>query len=127
MQKETLFSLIRTVLMAVGAFFIGKNLLGSAIDSSTLEVIVGSTMSLISIVWGIVSKELGIEMVQSALRSILTGIGGLFVAAGKLSGDTLNAIIGLIAAIAPLLQSILARKKSSGIVQGKIDPAQLKQ
>lgn len=126
MQKETLFSSIRTILMALGAFIIGKNLMGNPIDSSTIEILVGAVMSVISLVWGIFSKELGIEMLQSTLRSLITGVGGLFVAAGKLSHDTLLSILALVAAIIPLFQSVTARKKSTAITTGKIDISKLK-
>ena len=49
MNKDTVLSLVRTLLTSVGMFLLGKNLLGSPIDPSTWQMIVGVTMSAASV------------------------------------------------------------------------------
>jgi hypothetical protein len=63
---------------------------------------------------------LGIEMLQSFIRSAFVGFGGLLVAKGQLSPGTLESVIGVITAILPAIYSFLSRKKSQEIAKGSI-------
>ena len=126
MNKDTILSLIRTLLTSVGMFLLGKNLLGSPIDPSTWQMIVGVTMSAASVAWGILDKSIAIEMVQSFIRSAIIGFGGLLVAKGSLSPEKLESILGIAMALLPLLYSILSRKKTAGIEDGTIKLSTLK-
>ena len=126
MNKETVFTLIRTLLTSVGVFLIGKNFLGAPIDQSVWQMLVGIIMSATSVIWGVMDKTIGLEMLQSFIRSAIVGLGGLLVAKGSLSPEKLESILGIVLAILPLLYSILSRKKSDGIAEGSIAPFELK-
>jgi hypothetical protein len=126
MNKETVFTLIRTLLTSVGVFLIGKNFMGSPIDQSVWQMLVGVIMAGVSVVWGIMDKTIGIEMLQSFIRSAIVGLGGLLVAKGSLSPEKLESILGIVLAVLPLVYSILSRKKSDGIAEGSIAPFELK-
>lgn len=126
MNKDTVLSLVRTLLTSVGMFLLGKNLLGSPIDSSTWQMVVGVVMSGASVAWGILDKSIAIEMVQSFIRSAIIGFGGLLVAKGSLSPEKLESILGIAMALLPLLYSILSRKKTAGIEDGTIKLSSLK-
>ena len=127
MNKETVFSLVRAVLTSLGVFLLGKNLLGNKIDQSVIEMLSGSAMALVSLVWSVLSKEAGIEIIQTTLRQVLVGVGGLLVASGKVTGEKLEAVLGLLTALVPFLYSILSRKKTANIVSGKLDTSKLSQ
>jgi hypothetical protein len=126
MNKETVFTLIRTLLTSVGVFLIGKNFMGSPIDQSLWQMLVGIAMSAVSVIWGIMDKTVGLEMLQSFIRSAIVGLGGLLVAKGTMTPEKLESILGIVLAVLPLVYSILSRKKSDGIVEGVIDPLALK-
>jgi hypothetical protein len=126
MNKETIYTVLRTLLTSVGVFLIGKNFMGSAIDQSVWQMLVGVIMAAVSVVWGIMDKTIGIEMLQSFIRSAIVGLGGLLVAKGSLSPEKLESILGIALAVLPLLYSILSRKKSDGIADGTIAPFELK-
>jgi hypothetical protein len=126
MNKETVFTLIRTLLTSVGVFLIGKNFLGAPIDQSVWQMLVGIIMSATSVIWGVMDKTIGLEMLQSFIRSAIVGLGGLLVAKGSLSPEKLESILGIVLAILPLVYSILSRKKSDGIAEGSIAPFELK-
>ena len=126
MNKETVFTLIRTLLTSVGVFLIGKNFLGSPIDQSVWQMLVGVIMAGVSVVWGIMDKTIGLEMLQSFIRSAIVGLGGLLVAKGSLSPEKLESILGIALAVLPLLYSILSKKKSGELNDGAIDPNALK-
>ena len=120
MDRKTIETLLRTAMTSLGVFMLGKNLLGTPIDASVWQMVVGSGMSLLAVVWGVLDKNLGIEMLQSFIRSAFVGFGGLMVAQGQLSAGTLESIIGVITAILPALYSFLSRKKSQEIAKGAI-------
>jgi uncharacterized membrane protein len=126
MNKETVFTLIRTLLTSVGVFLIGKNFLGSPIDQSVWQMLVGLIMAAISVAWGIMDKTIGLEMLQSFIRSVIVGLGGLLVAKGSVSPEKLESILGIVLAVLPLVYSILSRKKSDGIADGSIAAFELK-
>jgi hypothetical protein len=126
MNKETVFTLIRTLLTSVGVFLIGKNFLGSPIDQSVWQMLVGVIMAGVSVVWGIMDKTIGLEMLQSFIRSAIVGLGGLLVAKGSMTPEKLESILGIVLAVLPLVYSILSRKKSDGINEGSIAPFELK-
>lgn len=126
MNKETIFTIARTLLTSVGVFLIGKNFLGSPIDQSMWQMLVGLIMSAGSVAWGIWDKTLGIEMLQSFIRSAIIGLGGLLVAKGSISPEKLESILGIALAVLPLVYSILSKKKSGEIATGAIEPATLK-
>ncbi len=120
MDRKTIETLLRTAMTSLGVFMLGKNLLGTAIDASVWQMVVGTAMSLLAVVWGVLDKNLGIEMLQSFIRSAFVGFGGLLVAKGQLSAGTLESVIGVITAILPAIYSFLSRKKSQEIAKGAI-------
>jgi len=126
MNKETVFTLIRTLLTSVGVFLIGKNFMGSSIDQSIWQMLVGIIMAGVSVVWGILDKTVGLEMLQSFIRSLIVGLGGLLVARGTMTPEKVESILGIALAVLPLVYSILSRKKSDAIVEGSIAPFELK-
>jgi hypothetical protein len=126
MNKETIFTIARTLLTSVGVFLIGKNFLGQAIDQVLWQMLVGIAMSAFSVVWGMYDKTLGLEMLQSFIRSAIIGLGGLLVAKGSLSPEKLESILGIALAVLPLVYSILSKKKSTELAEGYIEPSALK-
>lgn len=126
MNKETIFTIARTLLTSVGVFLIGKNFMGSQIDQSMWQMLVGIAMSAFSVVWGVWDKTLGIEMLQSFIRSAIVGLGGLLVAKGTLTPEKLESILGIALAVLPLVYSILSKQKSGEIKEGSITPDALK-
>jgi hypothetical protein len=126
MNKETIFTVARTLLTSVGVFLIGKNFLGQAIDQVLWQMLVGIAMSAFSVVWGMYDKTLGLEMLQSFIRSAIIGLGGLLVAKGSLSPEKLESILGIALAVLPLVYSILSKKKSTELAEGYIEPSALK-
>lgn len=126
MNKETVFTLIRTLLTSFGVFLIGKNFLGQTIDQSIWQMLIGIAMSAFSVAWGMYDKTLGLEMLQSFIRSAFVGIGGLLVAKGSLSVEKLESILGIVLALLPLVYSLLSKKKSTELANGTIEPNALK-
>lgn len=124
MTKDTILSLIRSFLTAAGAFLIGKNIFGQAATSDTIMLWVGILVTVVSTVWGIVDKTTGVDQWGSALRSIITAIGGYLVARGIINDNTVQAILSILAIVIPALQSQNAKNKVVQIAQGKIAPVE---
>lgn len=126
MTRQTLETITRSILMSLGTFIIGKNLLGSEITPDLYEMVVGSVMSGVAILWGILDKNLSIEMLQSFIRSMFVGFGGLLVAKGDLSAEALESYLGIAMAILTIVYSISSRKKNNLLVDGELRPEDLK-
>lgn len=126
MKKDQILSAVRSILLALGAFFAGKLFFGTPIDDDKWQGVVGSVVGIGSVIWGILDKTATIEMVQSALRSIVIIIGGFLITTGKLKEETLNSILGLVAVIAPMIYGWLSIKKSEKIATGILGIADLK-
>ncbi|MFC4261916.1 hypothetical protein ACFOWM_03435 [Ferruginibacter yonginensis] len=126
MSKDTTLSLLRTLLMALGAYLIGKNLFGNVIDTSLWEQCIGYTLALITMVWSFVDKTSTLEGFQSTIRSTFVFVGGLLIAAGKLKDQSLDIILGLLNVFGPLIYSYLSRLKTKGLSNGTIKIDNLK-
>lgn len=126
MTRQTLETITRSILMSIGTFMIGKNLLGSEINPDIWEMVVGSIMSAMAIIWGVLDKNLSIEMLQSFIRSMFVGFGGLLVAKGDLSAEALESYLGIAMAILTIVYSISSRKKNNLLVDGELRPEDLK-
>jgi len=127
MKKETFISILRHVIGLLGAFLIGQTLFGTAIDHSIWETVTGIFLSVGSVVWSIADKTATIEMVQGVVRQVITFLGGLLIASGKLSEETFKLILGLATAMLPVLQSYLAKRKVQLVSDGSIPLQKLKQ
>lgn len=125
-MKESLASVFRIALTAIGAYLVGKNLLGQPIDSVLWQEIVGVALALFSTIWGIADKSATIEQIQSAVRSVLIVVGGLLVASGKIKEELLTAIIGIVTILIPAIQSETAKRKVAQIDSGRLPIAKLK-
>lgn len=120
---QNLGTLARTLLVAIGSYLVGHNVLGIAIDSSNWQIIAGTIMTIGGAGWGIVEKTATIESVESAVRSAIVAGSGVLVAAGKLSENTAIQITGLITAVMPLIQSALSKAKAKQVAQKVIAPS----
>lgn len=126
MTSERIFSILRNILTIVGGWFIGKSLFGEAIDTNTLELLIGVVMSLAGTIWSIVDKTVTIEKIQGTVRHVISVIGGALVASGKISAENLELILGIILALIPIIQGYFSRKKVQAIESGKYSVNQLK-
>jgi hypothetical protein len=127
-MNETLKTVLRYVFTIVGGWLIGKNvsLFGNPLDTSTIEIIGGALLSLISVVWSFIAKELTEESLSGALRHIVSSIGTIFVSAGRWSPEQLAMWLGLVTALAPIVHSWLTRRKNVKLKTGEIQIQQLK-
>lgn len=120
MGKETFLSILKTVLVIAGTWLVGHNLFGASVDASLWQEIAGGVIALGAAIWGVVDKSGTIDALQSAIRSFIASAGSLLVMSGKITGDTLNAIIAIITMLIPILWSHLGRAKVVNIANGSL-------
>lgn len=126
MTKEVFFSVFRSILTAVGAYLMGQSFLGATIDDNLWTGIISSAVTLGSVIWGIVDKSAGVEMIQSGLRSVVIFVGSLLVGSGVLKGEVIESILTIIATLVPVLYSQLSKRKSKNIATGDTPIVELK-
>ena len=120
MNTQALFSVLRTLLIAFGAFLIGKNFFGSVLDASIWEQLVGAVISVGTMIYAFIKRESTIEGFQATIRGVLVFIGGLLVTSGKITGALLEAILGVLTILGPMLYAWLSRKKTEGLANGTV-------
>lgn len=125
MKKDQVISFIRSLLIALGAFFAGKMIWGQQLDYTLWQGIVGSAIGLFAVIWGITDKTATLEMVQSGLRSTWLVIGGFLITTGKIKAEMLNNVLAIIAIISPVLYGWISQLKSKNIATGKLPVAEL--
>lgn len=120
MNKDTILSILRTILTLVGTYMVGRHLFGQVVDGAIWEQVAGAILGVGSIAWGIIDKSATVESIQSALRSAVIVVGGLLVSSGKLKDDTLTAIVGLVTTLVPVLLSFMTKKQVKQISTGQL-------
>ena len=123
MNKQLVFTVIKTLLTAVGAYLVGKNarIFGNnVIDGSTVEILIGAVMAIGSIIWSIVDKTAGIEQIQATIRQVVTAIGGLLISWGVVTAENLEIYLGGLMALAMIAYSFLSKSKTDQIANGKL-------
>lgn len=120
MNSQTGLSILRTVLTLVGSFIVGHAIFGHTVTVDIWSVIIGAAGTVGSIVWGIYDKTATVDGLTSAVRSVITAIGGLAVSSGWLTSDNLTSILGLAAALLPAILSHLDRVKTTAVATGDL-------
>lgn len=115
---QNLLSAARAALALVGTYLIGHAIFGHTVTADIWQVLVGAASTIIGLVWGIVAKTSTIEGIESSVRSILAGLGGLGVSAGVISNSQLLAALAAIIPIATVVQSALSKAKNQQIATG---------
>lgn len=113
MDKDRLFSVIRYILTAVGAWLVGKTVFGTVVDPNYWETVIGIAMAVISTVWGFVDKSLALEGFQGALRQIVAFFGGVTVSKGWISAESFTMVSGLVLSAAAWIYSWLSHRKTA--------------
>lgn len=119
-MNSNVLAIIRVVLSGFGAFLLGKNLFGTAIDESLWQEIVGAAMIVISLIMTVLNKSSTVEMIEGFVRQLITALGGLLTGLGIVKEETYQAISGIIAVILPYVLSLLGKKKNQEIATGAL-------
>lgn len=120
MSSEILIGIIRQVLSVLGAWLLGRNLFGATVDPALWQKITGEVLIIASFVWTVKAKQLTVEIVQSSILKIVMTVGTILVASGKVTGEYIDKIVLTVTVLAPILYSILSKKKSADIAAGEI-------
>lgn len=99
MKKEQVISIVRHVLSVVGglllAYGIGQEVLFANIS--------GVVLGLVSLIWSIKEKSATLSQAGGVIRQVLTFVGGFLIAKGVLTPEKLEATIGGIVALLPVI------------------------
>jgi hypothetical protein len=125
MTKDQVILLTKTLLTAIGSFFLGKSLFGGAITDNLLQTIVSGVVVVGSVVWSFFDGSIAVEGIQGALKQIVAAIGGVLASLGK-STASFDAISGALLPIIVLVYGLLSQKKSANIASGAVAIADLK-
>lgn len=119
MNQANVISLLRTLLIFAGTFFIGHSVLNQPITSDVWDMVIGVSTTAAGAIWAVATKTATPDIIESSARVLFTGIGGFLVAAGILSNEKLQAILGLIAPLIAFIQSMASKSKVVSLTVGK--------
>lgn len=119
-------AILRALLTAIGAFVIGKNVFGTAIDNQVWESVISGIVVVATLIWSIKDKTANIEMWQSGIRTAITFIGGLLLAKHIINAEQLAAVITGALTVLPVIYGLLSKAKSTMIANGTLPVQQLK-
>ncbi len=126
MQKDSILSLVRYALVAIGAYLVGKNFLGSTIDNELWQGIMGALFALGGAVWGWFDKTATLEQIQSGFRSAFSFLGVMLVGSGIIKSEVLESFIGGLPIILSFLYAQTSKAKNKQIATGEVKIADLK-
>lgn len=113
-------SLVRALFTLIGTFVIGRTFHGHVLVSTTFDVISGSVLTLLSIIWSLRNGTATEQNLESMLRQLLQGIGGLVVGWGLLNATQLGEIISFVVLAIPMVWGYLSKSKTAKIAAGKL-------
>lgn len=99
MSKDQVISIVRHVLSVVGGLLLAY---GVAQDSLITNVS-GVVLGLVSIIWSIKDKTATLDQISGVIRQVLTFAGGFLVLKGVLTPEKLEATIGGVIALLPVI------------------------
>lgn len=125
MNTQQVLAAVRALLMALGGYFIGVNFLGLPIDAVLWQQIAGIALSVIAMVWSILTKSLVEEVWQGVVRQVITFAGGILLARGILTNEMWQSILAVLVAVLPFIQSNQQRSLANKLRSGKLTPNDL--
>ena len=125
MNTQQVLAAVRALLMALGGYFIGVNFFGLPIDAVLWQQIAGIALSVIAMVWSILTKSLSEEVWQGVVRQVITFAGGILLARGILTNEMWQSILAVLVAVLPFIQSNQQRSLANKLQSGKLNPNDL--
>ena len=125
MNMTQVMAAVRALLMALGGYFIGANFFGLPIDSVLWQQIAGIALSVIAMVWSILTKSLEEEVWQGVVRQVITFAGGILLARGILTNEMWQSILAVLVAVLPFIQSNQQRSLANKLRSGEVIPSDL--
>lgn len=117
-MKETILSAIRALLVAAGAFLIGKHFFAQEITSDWVTLIAGGVIAAVGFIWSVITKQVGTDAIFAAVKSAIAFIGGIIISAGIIDEQSWIQISGVLVAILSVVSSLVLKKQNENIANG---------
>ena len=124
-MKETILSVIRALLVSVGAFIIGKHFFGTSIDSGWVELIAGGVVAAVGFIWSIATKTIGTDQILAGIKSAIAFVGGILISAGVVHDELWANITGITTALLAIIGSFVTKKQTADTISNPINARRL--
>ena len=125
-MKEQILTFLRHLLMAIGAFFLGKEILHHTVDENILTSVISSLAIVVSGIWSWIDKELDAEKKMAFVKSLLAMVGGFIVSVGWVDGNLVEQVSGLLTVIFNFILSAQQKSLNADISARVVDIGKLK-
>ena len=112
--------------MAIGAFFLGKEILHHTVDENILTSVISSLAIVVSGIWSWIDKELDAEKKMAFVKSLLAMVGGFIVSVGWVDGNLVEQVSGLLTVIFNFILSAQQKSLNADISARVVDIGKLK-
>lgn len=118
---KKVLDIIKSFLVPVGVFLIGKNIFGTLIDQSLWEMLVGTIMTIGGLIASFVERTTTVEIIQSGLSVLVKSASALLLAFGVLKSSVdVEVWLPLVAIVSQQLYRWFSKKKTEQIDNGKL-------
>lgn len=117
---EKILAFVRTLIIAIGAFFVGRSFFGHTVTVDNWQVWVGALMIIIGGIWSWVRKELPEDQKISLIRTILASVGAVVIASGKVDELVWTNIVGVVIILAQFFIGQMIKTKDNKVANGLI-------
>lgn len=125
-MTDTQKSLLRTLLAAIGAFFIGNHISPThLIEAGDIDLWAGLLVSGASFVFSVFTKKIGTDQILAGIKSIAITVGSLATTYGFIAENNAAKIVGLVLALVGFVGDLVIKTQNADVADGTTDARKL--
>jgi hypothetical protein len=117
---------IKSLLVPIGVFLIGKNIAGHVIDENLWQMILGGVMAVLGLITSFIGHTATVEVIQAGLSAVIKSALALMLAFGVIQSDNSEIWVPLVALVSQQVYRWQSKKKTQQLDAGKITINDLK-
>lgn len=126
MSLKEVLDTIKSLLVPIGVFLIGKNIAGHQVDENMWQMLLGAVMAVLGLISSLWGHTASVEIIQAGLSTLTKSVMALLFAFGIIKSDNWEVWLPLLGIISQQLYRWQSKIKSRQLDKGKISVDDLK-
>lgn len=110
MTKEKALAFFKTFVTFAGTFLIGKAIFGTTVTEHIWELVGGALALVLNAVFALREGTATPDFIVATVTNFVAAVGGILVAAGKLSTEDLKTYLGFISSVLSFVLAVSVKK-----------------